>query len=118
MIETSIERMQSEIETAKNIDLDDDIELYIMKRVRDNLIKIGFSESQAAVAASSTRINIDFNLEDEEEVEVVNNYIDSVVKYMIKRSISLAKIGENKVKQSTVIECFREIMRRTEITMD
>lgn len=118
LTDENIEIIESDIETMKSMTSKADTELFIMKLIRDRLFDMGIEFHEAAIASSYSNFVIDFNLDSEEDVEMVTNYINEFVDFSMRRALSLTSKGrKEEPNANAALECFQQMLKKNQIKL-
>lgn len=113
LTDENIEIIENDIETMKSMTSKADTELFIIKLIRDRLFDMGIEFHEAAIASSYSNFVIDFNLDSEEDVEMVTNYINEFVDFSMRRALSLTSKGrKEEPNANAALECFQQMLKK------
>lgn len=115
LTEDNIDIINNDIEMMKSMSSKSDTELFIMKLIRNRLFEMGINFSDAATVSSYSNFIIDFDLDNEEDVELVTKYINEFVDFSMRRSLSLSiKDKKDKPDSAIALECFKQILNKNQ----
>ena len=115
LTDENIEIIEDDISVMKSMNSKKDTELFIMKTIRDRLVNMGIDFTDATITSSYSNFLINFELNNEEDVEKVTEYINEFVDFSMRRALSLSlQNKESEPDAQVALACFQQLLNKNE----